>query len=38
MDSDQEWNELEEGDMNYHLVIASLYQRVSFIHRNLKIA
>lgn len=34
MDSDQRSFPLEEGDVNYHLVIASLYQRVTFIFRN----
>ena len=36
MDSNQEWFELEEGDINYHLVVASLYQRI--IHLSKKIA
>jgi hypothetical protein len=38
MDSDQIWHELEEGDINYHLVIASLYQRVIHISKNVKTA
>jgi hypothetical protein len=36
MDSNQEWNPLEETDMNYHLVIASLYQRVVSIYKQFK--
>lgn len=31
MDSDQQWHELAEGQDNYHLVMASLFQRVMFI-------
>lgn len=34
MDSNQEFFELEETDLNYHLVIASLYQRVISIYKS----
>lgn len=34
MDSDEQWHELAEGDVNYHLVMASLFQRVMFIQKQ----
>ena len=32
MDADEQWFELEEGDISYSLLIATLYQRVRTIY------
>lgn len=34
MDSDQEWHKLEETDMDYNLVIASLWARMKVITKK----
>lgn len=36
--SDEPWHKLEASDINYTLVISSLYQRVTFLFGNKKVA
>lgn len=34
MDANQEWHQLEESDLDYHLVIASLWARIKILSKK----
>lgn len=34
MDADEHWHELEETDLNYSLILATVYQRVNTIYKQ----